>query len=647
VLSQKNLLPLEAEYVSGCAMLIKTRVLKKVGLFDDQFFLYYEDVDFCLRANKKGFEIWVNPQASISHALSKSAGKGSKVSIYNQTKSALIFGEKYFNSPFKRVFNSSFILFQSILFTVKAPRNGIWAFKAIWDNLTQKHRFKKLLFLSLLVILTFGTFWRVLYFDFWKDDWFIMWCMKFGQSSCPYYHHPATLLQFFVLTHLFEQNAVLWQLFGIIMRIIISFLVGIFLYKLTLSKLSGFISGVFMAVSYAGLESIYFPSGQTVALVAIPLLISLIYFINALNGKKGSIWLFTTFLLLGIILDPARIIPILALIPIIYYLVPSNKKKLIKKLLVWFYILCTVLGVPILTLWLFAFSSHSLLVKSIFNSIHNPLFFLSKIRLIGNLFASVANIFTGIIYSLQQDEHNTGLYSKLFGRIGAVIIVSGIGFFLYFLKKKSRTAGIISLFTFWTFLFYLPNWLSEPRAPMAGPHRYIFLSSIGFICLIAFLLSKIKYKWIIILLSIIFISLNIYKTNSILNWQSSYRSIDVVEGIWKTVDNDVEKGQQHVILAFVGEQPWLSQSIELSASAPFMLRRNIHGNVSGFPVMTRDPSLILSYLCPTSKKIIKIHIAQVYEWEVLKGGKLKNVSVSERRMLKNLAKDQSCALNQN
>lgn len=39
-------------YITGCAMLIKSNVFKKIGLFDEDFFLYYEDADFCLRAKK-------------------------------------------------------------------------------------------------------------------------------------------------------------------------------------------------------------------------------------------------------------------------------------------------------------------------------------------------------------------------------------------------------------------------------------------------------------------------------------------------------------------------------------------------------------------------------------------------------------------
>ncbi|EKE19478.1 MAG: glycosyl transferase family protein [uncultured bacterium] len=55
------------EYVSGCAMFIKKDVFKKIGLFDERFFLYYEDADFSLRTRKASFDLLVEPAAKVKH----------------------------------------------------------------------------------------------------------------------------------------------------------------------------------------------------------------------------------------------------------------------------------------------------------------------------------------------------------------------------------------------------------------------------------------------------------------------------------------------------------------------------------------------------------------------------------------------------
>jgi GT2 family glycosyltransferase len=59
--------PYDTDYATGCAMLIKKEVFKKIGLLDEDFFLYCEDAEFCLRARHAGFSIVIVPQAKVSH----------------------------------------------------------------------------------------------------------------------------------------------------------------------------------------------------------------------------------------------------------------------------------------------------------------------------------------------------------------------------------------------------------------------------------------------------------------------------------------------------------------------------------------------------------------------------------------------------
>lgn len=84
------------DYVSGCCMVIKKEVFKKIGLFDESFFLYYEDADFCLRAKKTGFATYIVPSVVIHHLLSASKGAVSSFTIYHYlARHALIFCPTY------------------------------------------------------------------------------------------------------------------------------------------------------------------------------------------------------------------------------------------------------------------------------------------------------------------------------------------------------------------------------------------------------------------------------------------------------------------------------------------------------------------------------------------------------------------------
>lgn len=60
------------DYVCGCAIMIKKEVVEHIGKLDTQFFLLWEETDFCARARRAGFEIWLVPQAMIWHKVSAS-----------------------------------------------------------------------------------------------------------------------------------------------------------------------------------------------------------------------------------------------------------------------------------------------------------------------------------------------------------------------------------------------------------------------------------------------------------------------------------------------------------------------------------------------------------------------------------------------
>jgi len=69
-ISPKFRSPHEAErvtWVSGAALCCRRQVWNDTGGFDENFFLYYEDVDLCLRAAQVGWEVWHVPAAVVSH----------------------------------------------------------------------------------------------------------------------------------------------------------------------------------------------------------------------------------------------------------------------------------------------------------------------------------------------------------------------------------------------------------------------------------------------------------------------------------------------------------------------------------------------------------------------------------------------------
>lgn len=64
----------QVDWLAGASMLIRSTVFEEVGLFDDEYFLYYEETDFCLRAARAGWLTWYLPESGVCHIGSVSTG---------------------------------------------------------------------------------------------------------------------------------------------------------------------------------------------------------------------------------------------------------------------------------------------------------------------------------------------------------------------------------------------------------------------------------------------------------------------------------------------------------------------------------------------------------------------------------------------
>ncbi|HBI17371.1 MAG: hypothetical protein UR60_C0024G0006 [Candidatus Moranbacteria bacterium GW2011_GWF2_34_56] len=100
----------ETQYITGCAMLIKKDVFKKIGLLDEKFFLYYEDADFSFRAARAGFKLKIVKVASVFH-FEKSAESLNK--IYYLVFSGIRFFRKNSNF-FIRIYIEGYLLARKV-----------------------------------------------------------------------------------------------------------------------------------------------------------------------------------------------------------------------------------------------------------------------------------------------------------------------------------------------------------------------------------------------------------------------------------------------------------------------------------------------------------------------------------------------------
>jgi GT2 family glycosyltransferase len=90
----------ETGFIPGTLMAFTKKVVDKIGFWDERFFLYYEDTDYCVRAQKAGFKLTYNPKIILWHKNAGiTDGAGSKLHIKHQAFSRLLFGLKH--APFR------------------------------------------------------------------------------------------------------------------------------------------------------------------------------------------------------------------------------------------------------------------------------------------------------------------------------------------------------------------------------------------------------------------------------------------------------------------------------------------------------------------------------------------------------------------
>ena len=87
---------IECDYAPTCCMAIDNDVFNKIGFMDEDYFLYYDDTDFCMRLRNAGIKILVTPDTLLYHKVSSSTGKKqSFVRVYYLNRNRLYFCKKY------------------------------------------------------------------------------------------------------------------------------------------------------------------------------------------------------------------------------------------------------------------------------------------------------------------------------------------------------------------------------------------------------------------------------------------------------------------------------------------------------------------------------------------------------------------------
>lgn len=86
--------PHPSPYLHGAAMILKREAIEKAGMMSEIYFLYYEELDWCVALNRAGYDLWYEPRCTVFHKESQSTGQSSPLRTFYMTRNRLLFARK-------------------------------------------------------------------------------------------------------------------------------------------------------------------------------------------------------------------------------------------------------------------------------------------------------------------------------------------------------------------------------------------------------------------------------------------------------------------------------------------------------------------------------------------------------------------------
>lgn len=174
----------KVDVLSGAFMFIRKEVLDKIGMLDETFFMYGEDIDLSYRISKAGYNNYYFPQTRIIHYKGESTKKSSVNYVFVFYKAMIIFAQKHFTKKRANTFSllinmaiyfrASLALFMRFFKRISLPLidsillfSGMIVIKHLWQNLMLEHAFDYYpkIFISLVVPIYIAIWLFSVYFN--------------------------------------------------------------------------------------------------------------------------------------------------------------------------------------------------------------------------------------------------------------------------------------------------------------------------------------------------------------------------------------------------------------------------------------------------------------------------------------------------
>ena len=132
----------EAAFAHGACMLIRAEVLEEIGLLREDYFMYYEELDFSVRARQAGWKIMYTPDAYIHHRESSSMGKFSPLKTYYMFRNRWLFVRRFGSWLDRLAFALYFLIIGIPVNLLRFALKREWLHvEAIWNGLVWNLRY--------------------------------------------------------------------------------------------------------------------------------------------------------------------------------------------------------------------------------------------------------------------------------------------------------------------------------------------------------------------------------------------------------------------------------------------------------------------------------------------------------------------------
>lgn len=124
-------------YAHGAAMMVSRQAVEKAGMMPEEYFLYYEELDWSEQMKRAGYKIYVEPNATVFHKESVSTGKDSPLKTYYLTRNRILFMRRNANNLHWALFlfYTALVMIPKNLFTLALHRQTKHL-KAFWQGVT-------------------------------------------------------------------------------------------------------------------------------------------------------------------------------------------------------------------------------------------------------------------------------------------------------------------------------------------------------------------------------------------------------------------------------------------------------------------------------------------------------------------------------